>query len=208
MATYNTDRRSMLKIIGAIGTTCAYPFASDDLFGQTAETQGQTDRQQEEQHHHRPPEQQAQPQFFNKSDYQTISRVAELIIPETDTPGAIGAGVPAFIDLVIARNTDQQLVVADGLRWLDAEGTRLAEKRFAELSEDQQMSILLPLCEAHDTDRNNRARNVQFFSLIKSLTADGYYTSRAGLMNELQYKGDKILSSYPDCADEHAAKTS
>ncbi|MBV8864628.1 MAG: gluconate 2-dehydrogenase subunit 3 family protein [Acidobacteriaceae bacterium] len=193
MATYSTDRRSLLKIIGTIGATCAYPFSSDDLYGQSPHQEAH------EQHQNTPPEQQAQPQFFNIPDFKTISRIADLIIPPTDTPGAIAAGVPAFIDLVVARNTDQQLIVADGLRWLDAESKRIAEQRFVELSEEQQLSILEPLCTAHDADMNNRARNVQFFSLIKSLTADGYYTSRIGLMDELQYKGDKILSSYPDC---------
>jgi gluconate 2-dehydrogenase gamma chain len=188
MANYSTDRRSLLKIIGTIGATCAYPFASDDLYGQTAA-----------QHHHTPPEQQAQPRFFNSADFQTISRISELIIPETDTPGAIGAGVPAYIDLILARNTDQQLVVADGLRWLEAESHRLAAKPFIELSETQQLSILEPLCEASDSGRPNPGRNVQFFSLLKNLTADGYYTSKIGLIDELQYKGDRVLTSYPTC---------
>lgn len=193
MATYSTDRRSLLKIIGAVGATCAYPFASEDLFGQKLAEHAA------EQHHHAPPEQQAQPRFFNTEDYRTISRIADLIIPETDTPGAVGAGVPAYIDIIIARNTDQQLVVADGLRWLDGEAGKTGGKRFVELAEEQQLSILQPLCDAHDADNNNRARTVQFFSLMKSLTADGYYTSQVGLMNELEYKGDKILSSYPEC---------
>ena len=35
MASYSTDRRGALKIISAIGATCAYPFASDELYGQT-----------------------------------------------------------------------------------------------------------------------------------------------------------------------------
>jgi gluconate 2-dehydrogenase gamma chain len=179
----------MLKIIGAVGATCAYPFASEDLYGQSATT-----------HHHAPPEQQAQPRFFNQSDYQTISRIADLIIPETDTPGAIGAGVPAYIDLVLARNTDQQLVVADGLRWLDTEAERIGGKRFVELSEEQQLSIIEPLSEAHDADPGHQARNVQFFSLIKSLTADGYYTSEIGLMSELHYKGNTVLTSFPACS--------
>ena len=196
MATYSTDRRSLLKIIGAVGATCAYPFASEDLFGQ------KLGAPTTEQHHHTPPEQQAQPRFFNREDYQTVSRIADLIIPETDTPGAVGAGVPAYIDIIIARNTDQQLVVADGLRWVDSEAMRIGGKRFSELSEEQQLSILEPLCEAHDANPNNLARNVQFFSLVKSLTADGYYTSQIGLMQELQYKGDKMLSSYPECGKQ------
>lgn len=188
MAAYSTDRRSLLKIIGSVGATCTYPFASEDLYGQTAD-----------QHHHTPPEQQAQPRFFNDADFRTISRIAELIIPETDTPGAIRAGVPSYIDLIIARNTDQQLIVADGLRWIDAEANRRAETNFTELSETQQLSLLQPLCDAADSGRKNVGRNVQFFALIKSLTADGYYTSKIGLMDELQYKGNKVLSSYPSC---------
>lgn len=190
MSKYSTDRRSLLKIIGTVGATCAYPFSSEDLYGQTADQHS---------HHHTPPEQPAQPRFFNNDDFATISRIADLIIPETDTPGAVRAGVPSYIDLIIARNTDQQLVAADGLRWIDAAAGSMAQKRFIELPEQQQLAILEPLCEASDSGKNNMGRNVQFFSLIKSLTADGYYTSKIGLMDELQYKGDKLLSSYPSC---------
>jgi hypothetical protein len=41
-----------------------------------------------------------------------------LIIPKTDTPGAVEAGVPAFIDFVVGRNKELQPVFASGLRWL------------------------------------------------------------------------------------------
>jgi hypothetical protein len=186
---YATDRRSLLKIIGVVGATCAYPFSSEDLYGQNAD---QT-------HHHTPPEQPTQPRFFNSADFETISRIAELIIPETDTPGAIRSGVPSYIDLIIARNTDEQLVAADGLRWLDAEANRMAQKPFVGLSESQQLSILEPLCEASESGGKNLGRNVQFFALIKGLTADGYYTSKIGLIDELQYRGNQVLSSYPPC---------
>ncbi len=196
MASYSSDRRSLLKIFGAIGATCAYPFASDELYGQTAP----------EHQHHPPaaPQADTQPRFFNKTDFAMISRIADLIIPRTDTPGAVDAGVPAYIDLVVARNTDQQLVVADGLRWLDAEADRTAGKKFLELSEEQQLSILEPLCEAADASSGlARGRNVQFFSLIKNLTADGYYTSRVGLIEDLQYKGNAALPNFPTCTHEH-----
>lgn len=103
------------------------------------------------------------------------SRMADLIIPETNTPAASAAGVPTYIDSMIARDVEQQQLVADGLRWLDAEAGRRAGKKFMDLDEDAQTSILGPLCEAADAG-NSRARNVQFFTLIKKLTADGYYT--------------------------------
>lgn len=191
MPSYSSDRRSLLKIIGAIGATCAYPFASDELFGQTVPAAK-----------HPLPEQTSPARFFNEDDFATISRIADLIIPETDTPGAIEAGVPAYIDLVISRNTDQQLVMADGLRWLDGEAKRVLNRRFVELPEEQQISILEPLCEAADKSER-RARNVQFFALMKSLTADGYYTSKVGLRTELGYTGDTARAGFPDCVHEH-----
>src|SRR3569833_663780 len=177
MSSYSTDRRSLLRIIGSSGATCAFPFASEDLDGQTHE------------HAHETGPQTPLPHFFNERDFKTISRIAELIIPETDTPGAVGAGVPEYIDALVARNTDHQLVVADGLRWLDAEAQRAAQKNFVELTEAQQLQILTPLCAAYDANIDNRARNVQFFGLIKNLTADGYYTSRIDQKNKHQNQG-------------------
>jgi hypothetical protein len=40
---------------------------------------------------------------------------------------------------------------------------------------------------------------VRLFRLIKSLTADGYYTSRIGLLDELGYTGNTALASFPAC---------
>ena len=61
------------------------------------------------------------------------------------------------------------------------------------------MAMLQPLSDKHDIDPQHKARNVQFFALIKSLTADGCYTSKIGLMNELQFQGDQMLERYPEC---------
>ena len=194
MASYSSDRRSLLKIIGAIGATCAYPYAGDELFAQAPEAH---------QHPAVPPD--ALQHFLNDRDFETISRIADLIIPETTTPGAVGAGVPAYIDSMIARVTDHQLVVADGLRWLDVQAAIAAPgKRFMEISEEQQLAILEPLCTAADADPKSAPRNVQFFSLIKNLTADGYYTSKIGLIDELGYKND-IKMSYPTCSGQQRA---
>jgi gluconate 2-dehydrogenase gamma chain len=108
-----------------------------------------------------------------------------------------------YIDIVIARDTDHQLLVADGLSWLDSEAGRLvANKKFVELREEQQLSILQPLCEAADAN-SSVARNVQFFALLKRLTADGYYTSKIELIDELGYKGNIARGSFPDCIHEH-----
>ncbi len=190
MASYSSDRRSVLKIMGAIGATCAYPYAGDELFAQVPS-----------EHQHAAPAHEIG-RFLNEPDFRAISRIADLIIPETNTPAASGAGVPQYIDLVIAQNVEQQQLVADGLRWLDAEAGHHGGKKFVDLLADAQMAILEPLCQAADTG-NSIARNVQFFALIKKLTADGYYTSRIGLIDELGYKGNAVLNSFDGCVHEH-----
>jgi len=36
------------------------------------------------------------------------------------------------------------------------------------------------------------------------MTADGYYTSRAGLVEDLGYLGNQVLAEFPECKlDEH-----
>jgi gluconate 2-dehydrogenase gamma chain len=193
MATYSSDRRSVLKIMGAIGATCAYPYAGDELLAQAAP---------EHQHQRAPGTHDDAARFLSETDFRTIARIADLIIPETSTPAASGANVPAYIDRVIAQDNEQQQLVADGLRWLDEEAGGQAGHKFLDLSEDAQIRILEPLCEAADTG-NNLARNVQFFSLVKKLTADGYYTSKIGLIDELGYQGNTVLSSFTGCVHEH-----
>jgi gluconate 2-dehydrogenase gamma chain len=192
MATYSSDRRSVLKIMGAIGATCAYPYAGDELLAQA---------EPEHQHQHAPSPHDAA-RFLSETDFRTIARIADLIIPETSTPAASGASVPAYIDTVIARDTEQQQLVADGLRWLDEAAGGQAGQKFMDLSEDAQIRILEPLCEAADAG-NSLARNVQFFALVKKLTADGYYTSKTGLIDELGYQGNTVLSSFTGCVHEH-----
>jgi hypothetical protein len=198
MPVYSTDRRGALKILGAIGASCACPIAGEELFGRTMDEPALP-------HHHSvgaPAPLPAIPRFFAADDFQTISRIADLIIPQTDTPGAVAAGVPFYIDLVVSRNSGQQSLMNDGLRWLDEEALRSANTRFLALNEQQQLAILLPLCESADTGKT-AGRLTQFFVLLKGLTADGYYTSQAGLIQELGYKGNTVLASFPECVHEH-----
>ncbi len=192
MPVYSTDRRGALKILGAIGASCACPTPGNDLFGRTAD----------ELPHAQPPSVPSAPGFFTPADYATISRISDLIIPATDTPGAVAAGVPKYIDMIVSRNPGQQALMVDGLRWLDEEARLLANCRFIELTESQQIILLQPLCEAADRGRL-AGRLVQFFALTKGLTADGYYTSSTGLMDDLSYKGNSMMASYPECTHEH-----
>ena len=185
MADRNNEmgRRDGLKIIGAIGTTCAFPFSADSLYGQ---------------HVHPAPADAVpasagpyRPRNFSDAEFASISRLADLIIPATDTPGAVAAGVPAYIDAVVTANPVLRTAFRAGFEWLAA----LDGKPFLERSEDEQIAVLRPLSAGSAEPSEGR----RFFELMKGLTADGYYTSRIGLVDELGYKGNTVLAAFPEC---------
>ena len=172
-------RREALKIIGAVGATCAFPFAANELYGQHV-------HQHEAMQETPPPA----PRFFTPAQLLVISRLTDLIIPPTDTPGAAAAGVPVYIDLVVNGDPALQATFRDGLPNLDALSASKFNGTFLQLTEPQQVKILTMLSQATGQDGG-------FFHSLKNLTADGYYTSRIGLMQELGYNGDAVLAAFP-----------
>jgi hypothetical protein len=220
-------RRHALKILGTVTATCAFPFASEELYGQHVMlTPGQT-----------PVAGPYQPSFFAPDEYAVLSRLTDVIIPETDTASASGAGVAEYIDRVVTANKEHQPLARAGLAWLVAEARSRFSKDYLSLDESQHTALLQPLSDAVDraareqqqaryrsapggriyyvavTDAAQPARPavavrkavsdagmpVSFFRLIKNLTADGYYTSRVGLLEELGYSGNKYLPGFPQC---------
>jgi len=180
------DRRETLKIVGAIGSTCAFPFAANELYGQHAD--------------HTPPKLPAvstTPSFFTPPEFALISRMADLIIPATSTPGALAAGVPMYIDTVVSKNPAAQRTFRAGIASFN-----LSHKGFLDLDQAAQITVLTPLCEAADEGKS-RQPEVALFKAIKSMTADGYYTSKIGLIDELGYHGNSVLSEFPVCTHEH-----
>ena len=173
-------RREALKIIGAVGVTCAFPFSANELYGQHVHDHGALQEAQ-------PP----MPKFFNPAQLLIISRLSDLIIPPTDTPGAAAAGVPAYIDLVVNSDPALQATFREGLPRLETiSASRFNGSSFLQLTEPQQVDVLTVLSEASGQDG-------AFFHALKNLTADGYYTSRIGLMQELGYNGDAVLAAFP-----------
>jgi len=169
----SSERRTSLKIIGTIGATCAFPFAADELYAQ-----------QEHTHTEGVTAQLPEPKYFSKEDFALIAKVAELIIPATDTPGAITAGVPAYIDFVVSRSEPQKKLFTAGLAWL---------KR-------HDLKALEPLGAAVDKGQLKTPEQ-RWFKAMKSLTADGYWTSKVGMAQTLGYRGASMLAEYPECRE-------
>src|SRR4051812_44444472 len=71
------------------------------------------------------------PKVLNPHQFETVTALSELIIPETETPGAKGAFVDRFIDeLMQAAPRPERDKFLAGLAWLDARSTALFKKKF------------------------------------------------------------------------------
>src|SRR5262245_19387857 len=61
------------------------------------------------------------PKALSPQQFRTLERLTDLIIPvENGKPGALEAGVPAWIDALLNVNEDLKSRYVTGLNWLDA----------------------------------------------------------------------------------------
>ncbi len=84
-----------------------------------------------------------------------------------------------------------------GLEDLQELSQRDHGRSFAALTTEQQIALIEPWSKAVDKGQAQSAGE-RFFQVIKNLTADGYYTSYIGLVEELQYSGNTVLDHFPE----------
>ena len=149
---------------------------------------------------------------LNADESETLSVAAELIIPETDTPGARTARVPEFIDSVLWGwfNEDERKRFLRGIRDLNERARVLAGESFPRCASAAQIGILRELeaearqaLESVEPTRLARraalsAPEAPFFSVLKWLTVFGYYTSAAGMDQELEHV--EFPGTYDGCS--------
>lgn len=135
---------------------------------------------------------------------ETVVAMIDQIIPATETPGAKGARVNEFIDVILTEwaNDDERRNFLSGLVDVDKQSNTLFGKNFADASPDQQLVLLRSLDEAAAVIRARsehktrppqwkaEGRDLQmqddFFTVFKRMTVHGYYTSEIGFSRELK----------------------
>jgi len=167
-----------------------------------------------------------QPLFFSPQQYRMVEHLAEMIIPEDDTPGARKAGVAEFIDFMVAnrvpvsgsrdvRSADDAIEAGNeaqnrfvaGLDWLNARSHSEFGQAFMDCTPEQQNSLVEELAykaKFKPTTESGRA----FFQMMRDYTVVGYYTTKIGLKS-IGYPGLRVVwPKMPGCAHpddpEHA----
>ena len=122
-----------------------------------------------------------------------LAAAAERILPRTDTPGAIDAGVPAFIDRFYGEfmtSADQRLLVS-ALDAFENAAKAAHGASFAMLSGEQQDAVLRSVATAQ------QEKDPSSFGLLRSVTILGYFTSETVGKQVLHY--DPVPGAYDGC---------
>lgn len=151
---------------------------------------------------------------LNPHQNATVTTIAEIIIPQTTTPGAKAARVNEFIDLILTEwyDAEEKSTFMTGLTDVDSRTRDLYGKDFVDCGEKQQVEVLQALddevAEREQDARRRRSHPPEknFFFMMKQLTLVGYYTSQIGF--EQESHGEIIPSRHAGCAplEEEAAK--
>lgn len=124
--------------------------------------------------------------FLKPDQLQMTGTIAELIIPTTETPGALAANVHGFMDSYLAEcvSRDDQKKFLTGLNRVNQVAKQHFDKEFLACNPTQHIQLLTAI-EKNDLGFTKDDKN--FFKQFKSLTLFGYYTSEIGATQELAY---------------------
>jgi hypothetical protein len=113
---------------------------------------------------------------LNRDQQALVTNIAEMIIPETDTPGATSVKVPEFIDLILTEwaGDDERAAFLAGLGDIDARAAAMGSPRFVGLPAAKKIELMTAL----DTATTENTGAVLAFRRLKALTVYGYFTSK------------------------------
>jgi len=115
--------------------------------------------------------------FCTREELALVSRLADAIIPTTDTPGALDVGVPAFLDAMMATWASEDTKTRQRAAF------SAISARLAALGADNPIAALDAAAFSDwDGDGNEDYR------ALKSLIVQAYYSSEIGATQELQFE--------------------
>ena len=120
---------------------------------------------------------------FSPGQRSLVAALSERVLPTTDTPGAIAAGVPAFIEQMLGTwgLPGDVEPIAMGLAAIDRR-SRSDYGVVAAAASPEQQDALLTLA------MNKQLVGAEgFFEPFRQLVVTGYYTSEVGMTEEREY---------------------
>ncbi|WOH36159.1 gluconate 2-dehydrogenase subunit 3 family protein [Thalassotalea fonticola] len=142
-----------------------------------------------------------------------LTLLSERIIPKTDTPGAIDAGVPDFINIIVSQwyNDEERLAFFSGLKAMDSFCIKQCNCPLVQASPVQLDSVLTEFemqavkheKALHETTTHEKTSPEQtskpIFTTLRELVVVGFFTSKVGATQALvhNHMAGKFVGDYP-----------
>ena len=122
-------------------------------------------------------------EVFTAGQRALMTALSERVMPTTDTPGAIAAGVPEFIEKLLAdwALPDERTPIVAGLDALEARSQADYKVAGAQATPEQQDALLTLAME------DKLPGGADFFNKFRQLVITGYFTSEVGITKERKY---------------------
>lgn len=127
--------------------------------------------------------------FFNAHEMATMKILVDIIIPaDSRGPSASATGVPEFLEFMAKDKPELQTPIRGGLRWLDSESIKRFNTKFKSITAAQRIEIVEDIAYPKKV-KPGFSHGTNFFSLMRNLTATGYWSSKEGI-KDIAYKGN------------------
>jgi hypothetical protein len=136
------------------------------------------------------------PLFFTKEEFALVDELTELIIPTDDhSSGAKAALVAGYIDFRLSESFEDQprTMWREGLKLIEQLSQEMHGKRFLEATTEQRVALLTRIST---NEMKPEKPEELFFKELKSRTTRAYYSSKIGIHDEMEYKGNTYQTEF------------
>jgi hypothetical protein len=134
------------------------------------------------------------PMFFAADDFEALQSFTEILIPTDETPGAREAHCAHYIDFVLQ---SAEGMPAYQKQWRGAMSL-LKSAGFHDADTKTRLA-LVEVMSRPERDRSASHPAFPAYRLIKQQNTFAFYTSRAGMIDNLDYKGNSYNATFPAC---------
>lgn len=128
--------------------------------------------------------------FLTDHELKTITVLSDIIIPADKFSGSASqSGVTGFIEFIVKDKPEFKTPMRGGLRWLDSNAIKRFGKDFVSITQKQQIEIVDDIAYPQKA-KPEFSQGVNFFSLMRNLTATGFYSSEMG-HKDMGYVGNR-----------------
>jgi hypothetical protein len=134
------------------------------------------------------------PKFFPADDFAALQAFTEILIPTDSTPGAREAHCAHYIDFLLQASEEMPNVQK---QWRSAMQA-LRDAGFQTADRAKQEALMAEM-SAPERDRSKTHHCFAAFRLIKAQNTFAFYTSRTGMIETLDYRGNSFNATFPAC---------